>query len=51
MRINPYIKKDKTYDGTVINFIDITESKNCLVLLKQSSTVVLMELQRKELSG
>ena len=27
MRINPYIKKDKTPDGTVINFIDVTESK------------------------
>ncbi len=27
MRINPYIKKDKSTDGTVINFMDVTESK------------------------
>jgi two-component system CheB/CheR fusion protein len=27
MRINPYVKLDKTLDGVVINFIDITEAK------------------------
>ena len=28
MRINPYIRQDKTSDGVVINFIDVTEIKN-----------------------
>jgi two-component system, chemotaxis family, CheB/CheR fusion protein len=28
MRINPYIRQDKTVDGVVINFIDVTEIKN-----------------------
>jgi two-component system, chemotaxis family, CheB/CheR fusion protein len=28
MRINPYIRQDKTADGVVINFIDVTEIKN-----------------------
>ncbi|MCW3088179.1 MAG: chemotaxis protein [Sediminibacterium sp.] len=27
MRISPYVKRDQSIDGTVINFIDITESK------------------------
>src|SRR5690242_18969640 len=28
MRINPYMRHDKTSDGLVINFIDVTEIKN-----------------------
>jgi two-component system CheB/CheR fusion protein len=28
MKINPYIRQDKSIDGVVINFFDITESKN-----------------------
>lgn len=28
MKINPYLKLDKTSDGVVINFIDISETKN-----------------------
>jgi two-component system CheB/CheR fusion protein len=28
MRINPYIRQDKSSDGVVINFIDITEVRN-----------------------
>lgn len=28
MRINPYIRQDRTSDGVVINFIDVTEIKN-----------------------
>lgn len=27
MKINPYVRQDRTIDGVVINFIDITESK------------------------
>jgi two-component system, chemotaxis family, CheB/CheR fusion protein len=28
MRINPYLRQDRTADGVVINFIDVTEIKN-----------------------
>jgi two-component system, chemotaxis family, CheB/CheR fusion protein len=27
MKINPYVRQDRTLDGAVVNFIDITESK------------------------
>ncbi len=33
MRINPYVKRDSSIDGAVINFIDITESKRLSGLL------------------
>ncbi|HEY0743114.1 MAG TPA: chemotaxis protein CheB [Chryseosolibacter sp.] len=28
MKVNPYLRQDKTMDGVVLNFIDISESKN-----------------------
>jgi two-component system CheB/CheR fusion protein len=34
MRIVPYVKRDKTQEGAVINFIDITEAKKLNSLLK-----------------
>jgi two-component system, chemotaxis family, CheB/CheR fusion protein len=34
MRIVPYLRRDKSTDGAVINFIDITESKKLNSLLK-----------------
>ncbi len=38
MRIVPYIRRDKTPDGLVINFIDITETKKLNSLLKSVFT-------------
>jgi two-component system, chemotaxis family, CheB/CheR fusion protein len=34
MRINPYLRLDRTVDGVVINFIDITEVRNLSSLLE-----------------
>lgn len=28
MKINPYVRQDKTFDGAVVNFIDVSEVKN-----------------------
>ncbi len=33
-RINPYMKRDKSIDGAVINFIDVTESKKLSGILE-----------------
>ncbi len=34
MKINPYIRQDKSLDGVVVNFIDITESKRLTSILE-----------------
>jgi two-component system, chemotaxis family, CheB/CheR fusion protein len=34
MKINPYIRQDRTIDGVVVNFIDITESKQLNSILE-----------------
>jgi two-component system, chemotaxis family, CheB/CheR fusion protein len=34
MKINPYIRQDRTFDGVVVNFIDITESKRLTSILE-----------------
>ena len=34
MRISPYLKRDKDFDGAVISFIDITESKKLAGILE-----------------
>jgi two-component system, chemotaxis family, CheB/CheR fusion protein len=34
MKINPYIRQDRTLDGVVVNFIDITESKRLTSILE-----------------
>jgi two-component system CheB/CheR fusion protein len=34
LRINPYLRQDKTPDGAVVNFIDITEQKKLNILLE-----------------
>ncbi len=34
MRINPYIRKDKTKDGAVISFFDITHARNLTSMLE-----------------
>jgi two-component system, chemotaxis family, CheB/CheR fusion protein len=34
MRVNPYIKRDKSVDGVVINFFDISESKKLSSLIE-----------------
>ncbi len=41
MRINPYLRRDKTTDGAVINFIDISQSKRLSSIIEgvfESST-------------
>lgn len=54
MKINPYIRQDKTFDGVVINFIDISEIKNLNSILQgifesSSSGILAMKTVRNSM--